>query len=73
MDDDMSEIIFIDHSNPPNDKFQTCKHRSSEIISKKVKVCCNNWQDMQGFECPVKGYFPLNGNHCANCEAYQSR
>lgn len=56
-----------------SNKIDNCKHRSEEQYTRKVKICCNNYKDVEGYDCPLREIFPLNPEHCENCALYQPK
>lgn len=53
------------------EKFNTCQHKSPEQYKRKVRICCNNYSEIEGFDCALREIFPLNFDHCQNCSLYQ--
>jgi hypothetical protein len=51
-------------------KFNNCANRSPGNVTKKVKVCCNNFKDLAGYECVKRGIFPLSTNVCEVCNEF---
>jgi len=48
--------------------FDTCINRSETSIVKKVKTCCNNYQDIEGYNCNERNIFPLSHEICNGCD-----
>ncbi len=54
-------------------KLNTCVHRSNETYERKVKICCNRFQDVIAYDCELREIFPLTVSHCENCEVYKEK
>jgi hypothetical protein len=56
-------------------KFETCKHRSAEEISKMIKRCsCQGGPyEMKGYFCYRKNILKLDPEMCINCDLYESK
>jgi hypothetical protein len=52
------------------EKFNTCKHRSPNPVTKTMSNCCSSWKK-DGFMCFKFNLFPLNELTCKECEAYE--
>jgi hypothetical protein len=68
----MSQEPIIIHS---SDKFNTCRHRSPEEITKTIKRCSCQGGDIEakGFFCFKKNLFKINEQYCNVCEMYESK
>ena len=53
------------------EKLETCSNRSAGIVSKKIRICCNNFKDVDGYDCELRGIFPVTDVHCETCELYK--
>jgi hypothetical protein len=53
-----------------SEKFDTCQHKSTEQYKRQVRICCNNYQEIEGFDCTLREIFPLNPDHCTACTIY---
>ncbi len=67
----MSQAYIIDQPN----KFDTCRHRSEQEISKTIKRCsCQGGNyETKGFFCYKKNIFKVNHNFCATCDQYEAK
>jgi hypothetical protein len=54
-------------------KFDTCKHKSAEQYTRNVKICCGRFEEITGYDCPLRQIYPLNSEHCENCSLYQTK
>jgi len=65
----MSEAIQI------QTKFDTCKHRSVDVIKKIVKRCsCQGGNyEKEGFFCSKLQIFGINHSFCETCQEYESK
>lgn len=63
---------------PINDdslKFNTCKFRSSELITQFIKRCSCKGGDyeIKGYVCNKKRIFNVTEQICKDCESYESK
>jgi len=56
-------------------KFDSCRHRSAEPISKVVRRCSCQGGDYEdkGFFCNRRSIFKIDRNFCEYCELYESK
>lgn len=65
----MSEIQQL------SSKFDTCKHRSTEEISRTIQRCsCQGGNyEVKGFFCHKKNILKLEPEICINCDEYEPK
>lgn len=65
----------IEQINPSPSKFNTCKFRSENPITKTIKRCSCQGGDYvaNGYMCYEKQIFQVTEEFCKNCEVYQSK
>jgi hypothetical protein len=56
----------------PQEKFNTCEHRSTEEVSVVKKNCCSSWEE-KGYKCNLLNLFSLNPGICALCTYYKEK
>lgn len=56
-----------------SEKFNTCAHKTAEPLTEKVRICCNNYKDVNGYGCLKRKIFPLDEKHCAECQEYEGQ
>lgn len=55
------------------EKLETCQFRSAETFQRRVRICCNNFQEISGFDCSIREIFPVNSDHCNNCKVFKAK
>jgi hypothetical protein len=56
-------------------KFNNCKHRSSEKITKTIHRCScqgGNYQQ-EGYQCLSRNIFSIEPNICAHCASFEKK
>ena len=56
----------------PQEKFNTCEHKSPEEVSIVKKSCCSSWEQ-RGYKCNLLNLFPLNPGICTACTYYKKK
>jgi hypothetical protein len=56
-------------------KFDTCKHRSPEPVTKIIKRCsCRGGNyEQKSFSCLKRNIFNINHTFCESCQEYESK
>jgi hypothetical protein len=70
----MSEVHILMPSETSN-KFDTCRHRSPQEITKMIKRCScqgGNYAE-KGFLCLKRSIFKVEPNFCQACDQYESK
>lgn len=60
-----------DHAAAIN-KFTSCRHRSTEEITKIHQTCCS-MSESKGYKCNARNLFPVAPSICKDCNQYQSK
>jgi hypothetical protein len=52
-------------------KFNTCKHRSRDLIQEAKASCCGRSEIIEGYKCHLLNIIPLNASICLECKSYE--
>lgn len=50
-----------------------CVFCSENAYSRRVRICCGNYQDVEAYHCEKNDWFPLTNENCLSCEYFIER